>query len=79
MIATIPGATNLCICGHNGTAHDATSQVCRFQKDAAAPCGCVSFGRPGTLSGSAPASTAVASALTGPNVVAPLLAGNRNF
>lgn len=46
--------------------HDVTTQICRFQKDSAAPCGCVSFGYLGTLGNRPPVTNA------------PPLAGNRN-
>lgn len=67
-ITTVPGATDLCLCGHNGLAHDATSQICRYQKDPAAPCGCQSFGYPGTMTNHSPAAGN-----------APALSGNRNL
>lgn len=78
MIATVPGATDLCSCGHNGLAHDATSQVCRFSKDPTSPCGCVSFGYPGAMTSKSPI-VGNTPALTGPSstVVAPPV-GNRN-
>lgn len=73
-IATTPGATDLCLCGHAGAAHDATSQVCRFQLDGkgqpagrTVACGCQGFGVPGTL-GSRP-----------PLTNAPALSGNDNY
>lgn len=66
-ITTTPGATDLCLCGHNGLQHDAVSQICRFQKDPSMPCGCQSFGYPGTM-GSKP-----------PVTNAPALSGNRNL
>lgn len=81
MIATTPGATDRCICGHDGLAHDATSQVCRFQKDTAAPCGCVSFGYVGAMSAKSPVvgnTPALAGPAQGTNKDAGPLTGNRN-
>ncbi len=71
MISTVPGATDVCICGHAGVTHNA-SQVCRFQKDPTSPCGCVSFGYPGNM-GTNP------SALATPALATPALVGNRNL
>lgn len=65
-ITTVPGATDLCLCGHNGTMHDA-SQVCRYKNDVVAPCGCQSFGYPGTMGNHPPVTNA------------PALSGNRNL
>lgn len=77
MIATVPGATDICICGHNGLQHDATTQVCRFSKDPTSSCGCANFVRPGTIR-SAPNSPALNGPSQGPNAVLPNT-GNRNY
>jgi hypothetical protein len=56
MLTTAPGAADVCICSHNGAAHDPTTQVCRFQVDGkgaaqgkTTACGCQTFSTPGTL------------------------------
>lgn len=67
-IATVPGATDLCLCGHSGLCHDSTSQICRFQKDPSMPCGCQSFGYTGAITNRSP--------IVGN---APPLFGNRNL
>lgn len=80
-LATAPGATDICICSHAGAMHDATSQVCRFQKQGGAgsaqACGCVSFGYPGAMTNRSPA-VGNTPATTGPSQQVPLPAGANN-
>lgn len=80
MLTTTPVATDPCICGHAGATHDATTQVCRFQKDPSAPCGCQSFGVPGGITNKSPL-VGNTPPLNGPVQgvnAAPATAGNRN-
>lgn len=80
-ISTTPGASDVCICGHSGSAHDATSQVCRYQaaggKGGADACGCVSFGYPGGMTNRSPA-VGNTPPCTGPAAQAPLPAACNN-
>lgn len=80
-ITTVPAAADICICGHNGLAHDASSQVCRYQKaggnGGADACGCVTFGYPGGMTNRSPA-VGNTPPLTGPSAQQPVPAGANN-